>query len=192
MVMRYLLFVCLTTFLVSCGNNSAKTEEKTEVKEKPAPVSKLDASGTAQIGDMLGAYYNVKNALVKDNADGLKTASVELNKKATEFKAFMAKDTMNGAAIAVNLDTIISFSDNIARLYPEGYVEKGRISFEKISDNMYALLKKVELKNAGVYQQYCPMAFNDKGAHWLSEEAEIKNPYFGKKMLECGEVQDSL
>jgi hypothetical protein len=36
------------------------------------------------------------------------------------------------------------------------------------------------------------MAFDDKGAYWLSAESEIKNPYFGKKMLECGEVTDSL
>jgi Cu(I)/Ag(I) efflux system membrane fusion protein len=57
---------------------------------------------------------------------------------------------------------------------------------------MYMLVKEAKLANAGVYHQYCPMAFNDKGAYWLSNEAEIKNPYFGKKMLECGEVKDSL
>jgi len=67
-----------------------------------------------------------------------------------------------------------------------------RTSFEKVSDNMFALLKKADLKNANVYRQYCPMAFNDKGAFWLAEESEIRNPYFGKKMLECGEVTDSL
>jgi Cu(I)/Ag(I) efflux system membrane fusion protein len=57
---------------------------------------------------------------------------------------------------------------------------------------MYSLLKNADLKNAKVFHEYCPMAFNDKGATWLSDEAEIKNPYFGKKMLECGEVTDSL
>jgi hypothetical protein len=36
------------------------------------------------------------------------------------------------------------------------------------------------------------MAFDNKGAHWLSNNPEIKNPYFGKKMLECGEVTDTL
>ncbi len=190
--MRYLVLVCLAAALASCGNAPTKTEEKTETKAKPTPVSKLDSVGTARVGDLLTSYYGVKNALVKDNADQLKAASADLNKKAAEFKTFMAKDTMVSAAIAANLDTIISFTDTIGKLEPKGYVEKGRISFEKISDNMYALLQKVELKNAGVYHTYCPMAFNDKGAFWLSEEAEIKNPYFGKKMLECGEVKDSL
>jgi Cu(I)/Ag(I) efflux system membrane fusion protein len=36
------------------------------------------------------------------------------------------------------------------------------------------------------------MAFDNKGAYWLSNVSEIKNPYFGEKMLTCGSVQDSL
>ncbi|RMG16916.1 MAG: efflux RND transporter periplasmic adaptor subunit [Bacteroidetes bacterium] len=38
-----------------------------------------------------------------------------------------------------------------------------------------------------IYYQYCPMADNDQGAFWLSSQKEIKNPYFGAKMLKCGE-----
>jgi membrane fusion protein, copper/silver efflux system len=41
-----------------------------------------------------------------------------------------------------------------------------------------------------VYRQFCPMAFDDKGAFWLSESDEILNPYFGDMMLNCGEVTD--
>jgi len=57
---------------------------------------------------------------------------------------------------------------------------------------MFGMLKTVDLKHAGIYREYCPMAYNEKGATWLSDDPEIKNPYFGKKMLECGEVTDSL
>ena len=28
-----------------------------------------------------------------------------------------------------------------------------------------------------------------KGAYWLQDSKEIKNPYYGKSMLECGETQ---
>ena len=41
-----------------------------------------------------------------------------------------------------------------------------------------------------VYVQYCPMAFGDQGARWLSFEREILNPYFGDAMLRCGETVD--
>lgn len=35
------------------------------------------------------------------------------------------------------------------------------------------------------------MAFDNKGAFWLSEIEEIRNPYFGEAMLNCGEVHET-
>jgi Cu(I)/Ag(I) efflux system membrane fusion protein len=32
------------------------------------------------------------------------------------------------------------------------------------------------------------MADSNKGADWLNLEKEISNPYFGKSMINCGEV----
>ena len=43
-----------------------------------------------------------------------------------------------------------------------------------------------------LYRQYCPMAFDNKGAHWLSETEAIRNPYFGEKMLSCGQTKETL
>jgi Cu(I)/Ag(I) efflux system membrane fusion protein len=36
------------------------------------------------------------------------------------------------------------------------------------------------------------MANNNVGAYWLSKEREIRNPYFGKEMLDCGSVTDEI
>ena len=70
--------------------------------------------------------------------------------------------------------------------------ERKRIHFDMMSNTLYALLKDAGLKNVTIYHQYCPMAFNDQGAYWLSKYPEIENPYFGDKMLECGEITDTL
>ena len=43
-----------------------------------------------------------------------------------------------------------------------------------------------------VYVQHCPMAFDNKGADWLSFDSEIRNPYFGDKMMKCGITKDTL
>jgi hypothetical protein len=43
-----------------------------------------------------------------------------------------------------------------------------------------------------VYVAYCPMANNNEGANWLSNDKEIKNPYFGDKMLRCGSVMETI
>ncbi|MBC7921254.1 MAG: DUF3347 domain-containing protein, partial [Ferruginibacter sp.] len=67
-----------------------------------------------------------------------------------------------------------------------------RAAFDKLSAGMYALVRQVGVNGATVYRQYCPMALNDQGAYWLSAESEIKNPYFGDQMLECGKVEETL
>jgi Cu(I)/Ag(I) efflux system membrane fusion protein len=36
------------------------------------------------------------------------------------------------------------------------------------------------------------MAFNNEGAYWLSDSEQIRNPYFGDKMLTCGVVKEKL
>jgi hypothetical protein len=36
------------------------------------------------------------------------------------------------------------------------------------------------------------MAFNNKGDFWLSDNEEVLNPYFGDKMLRCGEVVEVI
>jgi hypothetical protein len=43
-----------------------------------------------------------------------------------------------------------------------------------------------------LYKDFCPMANNNKGAYWLSEVKDIKNPYFGSKMLKCGNVREQI
>ncbi|MCE7909965.1 MAG: DUF3347 domain-containing protein, partial [Candidatus Omnitrophica bacterium COP1] len=36
---------------------------------------------------------------------------------------------------------------------------------------------------------FCPMAFDNKGAYWIQTGDIIANPYFGSKMLRCGEIR---
>ena len=36
------------------------------------------------------------------------------------------------------------------------------------------------------------MAFDNAGADWVSDEALIRNPYFGDLMMKCGYVAEEL
>jgi hypothetical protein len=54
------------------------------------------------------------------------------------------------------------------------------------------MAKKTKLGTGVIYKQFCPMAFDNKGAYWLSSNEEIMNPYFGDKMLHCGKVEETV
>ena len=70
-------------------------------------------------------------------------------------------------------------------------VEKQRKAFEILSLLLYNNVKR-EGTEVPLYRQFCPMAFNDKGAFWLATEPQVNNPYFGDVMLHCGFVQEYI
>ncbi len=85
-----------------------------------------------------------------------------------------------------------SVKDNILNNHqPElTTIEKLRSNFEIISDNLIELAKSFEqVGDLKFNEAYCPMAFGNKGAYWLQKENQIANPYFGAKMLRCGEIK---
>jgi Cu(I)/Ag(I) efflux system membrane fusion protein len=199
--MRFLYTILLAVSLLaaSCNSNSSGDASKTEAvpsttKPNTPPQSKLSEAGTQVLMATILNYYNLKDALVATNATKTTEAAKQLHMVADSLKntVFAKTDSTNSNEILrPYLDTIATQSEAIAAAN-DPTCEKQRMAFDHVSSAIYGLLKRAEMKNAGVYHQYCPMAFNDKGAYWLSNISEIKNPYFGKKMLECGEVTDSL
>ena len=43
-----------------------------------------------------------------------------------------------------------------------------------------------------LYVIRCSMAFDNRGADWLSDNKEIRNPYYGASMLKCGELIETI
>lgn len=66
-------------------------------------------------------------------------------------------------------------------------LEAQRTRFRKLSDTMRGGL---DAFGAGrpIAVQFCPMAFSNTGARWLSASEIIENPYLPETMLGCGEV----
>ncbi len=69
-------------------------------------------------------------------------------------------------------------------------IEAQRQAFSKFNEAFYKSLEMFGLKNETAYYQFCPMYNN--GAYWISETEEIRNPYYGDKMLDCGETKDTI
>ncbi len=188
-----LIFIALSSLCIfSCNSPAGNTSNTTTVaSHTAAPKSKLEEANTLNMVGLLKIYYELKDAFVATSATKADAAANKLIKFTAGMQESLEKDPANGPALKPYLDTITTESKAMVAMMDES-CEKKRLNFEKISGAMFGMLKIVELKNAGVYRQYCPMAFNEKGAYWLSNVSDIKNPYFGDKMLECGEVTDSL
>ena len=71
-------------------------------------------------------------------------------------------------------------------------LESFRVAFETLSDTLAEQVRASGDQAGGVYLVHCPMAFDNRGASWLSPEPEVLNPYFADRMLRCGSVRETL
>ncbi|MDX1909337.1 MAG: DUF3347 domain-containing protein [Bacteroidia bacterium] len=167
------------------------------VAEKTAPATKTEEAAPmqpnpdqlkSQLGEVLNAYYAVKNALVGD--DG-KTASAKAKELLTALgKVDMANFSGEQHGVYMPLSEKIKF--DAEHIEETKDVSHQRDHFDTLSDNVFKVVKAFNVNAEPAYQQFCPMARDGKGAYWISKEKGVKNPYYGKSMLTCGKVTETL
>lgn len=140
----------------------------------------------SQTGIIVNDYMELKNALVADNSEGAAQAGESL---VAAFENF----NMSGyeAAERQELTEIIESAKEHADHISYSDMAHQREHFELMSIDMVDMLA-ITGSPERLYQQFCPMYNNKKGAIWLSTSEEIRNPYFGQNMLSCGEVQKEI
>ena len=163
------------------------TASSDEMSAASEPVFSVDATFQQQVAHAFQAYLKVKDALVASDASQVKTEAGNLKNiiKAMDVKMLTGPALNDWTNYANNLDMAL------AEMVGTDDIEVQRTSFADLSDNLYKSIKAYGL-GATAYQEFCPMAFNNQGAYWLSDSKEIRNPYFGDKMLTCGRVTEEL
>ncbi|HMO32302.1 MAG TPA: DUF3347 domain-containing protein [Lacibacter sp.] len=187
--MKQLSVVLLLISLYACQPKSQGTGENGPSSE---PANKTySASFQLQVQQILDAYFNLKDAFVSSDTVAVNRAGTALQRAldSLSLEELLPADSLSYAAINGRPGDMVA---EIEAMRIEKDLELKRESFEMISTALYDLLKAIRPPGTTLYFQYCPMAFQDKGAYWLSRTDSIRNPYFGQKMLSCGEVKEVL
>ncbi|MFM9911101.1 MAG: hypothetical protein ACKVOW_17300, partial [Chitinophagaceae bacterium] len=120
------------------------------------------------------------------------SAAAALIVAADSLKTEEIKGDTSGALKATAKDFAGTISGWGKGLIGEKGIEAKRKEFEMISDALWSLTRTVKYSGQKLYYQYCPMAFDNKGAYWMSNQRAISNPYFGDVMPVCGSLEDSV
>jgi hypothetical protein len=163
--------------LAACGgSNTNAGKENTAAHEDhaatapAAPVKLKDE----KVNGVYQHYVHLTTALINGDSAEAKVAGTAI--------AESAKELTNAGAIADNAQKIAAASTLAAQ----------REVYALLSNDVITLVKSSGLSSGELYVDYCPMANNDKGANWLSAVKDIRNPYFGDEMPNCGEVQETI
>lgn len=128
-------------------------------------------------------YLDLKAALINSDVKGAQQQAVLLDRaiqhvaaKANQNKDSKAKDILTAAAVSV-------------KEIVEGVgLDDQRKSFLILSKSLEKPFDNY-LNSGSIYKQFCPMAFDGKGGYWFSDSPEIRNPFYGARMLKCGVVK---
>ncbi len=161
---------------LSTHNHNETTENPTETKQQ-----------INQLAAVFDNYFSLKDALVK--SDGT-LASAKAKELLNALKA-VQMNKLSNEEHTVWMKVMQDLALDAEHIEETKDVSHQRDQLNTLSDNMYQLLK-VSKQNSPTYYQHCPMANDGKGANWLSKENVVKNPYYGSKMLSCGETVETI
>lgn len=158
----------------------APTEANTAVQQTVEPFS---------VKEIVAAYLQLKNALAKDDAKGAAAAG-------NTIVALLAKVDMKSipeAKMKSYMDIADDLKENAEHIGESAdKIDHQREHFISLSKDIADLVKNFGNGGQTLYKDFCPMANNGKGAIWISEQKEIKNPYYGKAMPTCGVVKEEI
>jgi Cu(I)/Ag(I) efflux system membrane fusion protein len=67
-------------------------------------------------------------------------------------------------------------------------ITEARAAFKALNETLVRFLAKEKVQTSQYQVVYCDMA----KATWLQTDKAIKNPYYGKAMLACGQIVGSF
>lgn len=141
-----------------------------------------------QLTDFVNHYFELNKGLVQSDFKLTQANAKKLEISLNKIDMKLLDEEAHNAW----MEQFSKLKNHIGKLQTSKDIEKQREIFSDLSNQIIEIAETFGLKIETVYVAYCPMALDDKGAFWLSEKEEINNPYFGDKMLRCGEVKKKI
>lgn len=141
-----------------------------------------------QLAQVSEAYLVLKDAFVATDSEQAKTAAGHVLDALSNTDMSLLK----GDAHVYWMEQLEAMQAHAEKITSLTDVEEQRKQFDFLSEALIKAIKVFGITSNTYYVQHCPMAFDNEGADWLSNVEEIRNPYFGDKMMKCGTVKATI
>lgn len=144
-----------------------------------------------QLEVLAQAYLPLKDALVKSDLALAQSAATGFGESLQKVDMMLVK----GDAHEYWMSQLKALNSHQATLLNTDKLVEARTQFSFISQALIDAIKVFGLsskQDQSLYIDYCPMALENQGANWISDDTNIRNPFFGDAMLSCGSVVDTL
>ncbi|WP_298247804.1 DUF3347 domain-containing protein [uncultured Christiangramia sp.] len=190
MTIKIYLMVMVTLTAMSCKDTNQEKDASEpmsgEMYQEDSGKMMAENAGNNATNAIIDNYLQIKSALVADDQEAAAQAGGKL---VGEFEDF---DQSNySSEEQQELTDIIEDAKEHAEHIAESAIDHQREHFDILSKDVIDMIA-ITGTDKKLYQDFCPMYNDNKGAQWLSATKEIKNPYFGSKMMDCGKIQKEI
>jgi Cu(I)/Ag(I) efflux system membrane fusion protein len=171
------------------GDVANSSSNETSTSKNVIPIN-LGISQKAKdaLNPIFTEYLKLTDALTSDNLVVAKKDGANLLKavEAVNMSLFTGESHKAWMDISADLKSALQHIKHFKTL---GELRK---AFNQISESVINMEIAFKPNNETLYVLHCPMANNNKGGDWISASKKVKNPYYGKAMLTCGEVSKEI
>ena len=141
-----------------------------------------------QLNEVFIKYIALKDAFVKEESNNIISQSEKIGTilSKVDIKLLENKESQT---FWMSLEKQLRVA--VSSILKTTAIKEQRNHFKQVSASLIEALQVFGV-NEKVFVAFCPMADSNKGAYWLSIEKKVINPYFGNKMLTCGEVKQVI
>ena len=171
------------------SDEEMKTMDSSNKDDNTNDLTDVPETFKAQLDELVSDYFKLKDAFVATDEKQVEAEAKTVLSSLNKIDMTLLKD--NAHVEWMNL--LKSIKENLNSIITMKGIEMKRSHFSIVSNKLTKAVDKFGIESSKtVYLEFCPMAFDNKGAFWISSDKEIRNPYFGDKMLKCGEVKREL
>jgi|SRR5690554_985210 len=176
--------------LTSCGEDSSTTEVRTSENTKQEASSTLDeeSSRKDELSSILNSYFNLSENLTNDSAIDAAKSSEDLRIALTSFQVSNLTEG-DEKTVEEILESSIEHAEHITDNAGDIYHQREHLVL--LSQDIKDLVEIVG-SDQKLYEAFCPMANNDKGAIWITNKNVVENPYMGQSMPKCGKINGEI
>ncbi len=142
-----------------------------------------------QLGKVFTAYSAFTDALAADNLQDAHKSAAMISGELKKVNSGL----LTGEPHQIWSESIENMNNGLDAIRNSKDIVGVRVGLEPLSYGLAEAVDKLGIvTDKPVYELFCPMAFDFKGAKWLQSDEDIRNPYFGETMLKCGEVERQI
>jgi Cu(I)/Ag(I) efflux system membrane fusion protein len=162
-------------------------EKRPAAEGNETPGEDLDVAKA--LDPVYGAYFEAQAALAGDDLAGAESAA----EKTAHAASAVDMGVFSHAGHEKWMEALSSLRSAATEISGAGDLAAARDGFYSLSNAVIDVHDSFgHACDRPFYLVFCPMARDNAGAYWIQPDSTVSNPYYGKAMLGCGDIEREL